>query len=243
MARFSFSARSLAVGALAFAGIGTAIVLFGYAANTGTGREAESGSRSAAVSVVSDAGASGGQAVKFGAASGSERVITTAYTTAYTWYDNTPPGSAIISNPIIHSTASGTGTYQDPITVAVGHDLSSGHDVLDFAAGTIMYFADLRRYFIVEDTCGDGPTPQNGPCHQGVNADGSGSTIWLDVWIGGQSGSESAVQACAGKVTDGNGQLHTVVINPRSNYAVASGNGVFHDGLCDANYGNQLVTQ
>lgn len=167
----------------------------------------------------------------------SERVVTTAFTSAYTWYDNTPAGSATISHPILHKTAGGTGTYNDPITIAVGHSLATGKDVLDFPAGTRIYLPDVRRYFIVEDTCGDGDEPQGGPCHQGVNVHGTNSTIWIDMWIGGQSLSSQGADNCASKVTD----VHTAVFNPASNYVVAPGAGVVHDGKCDAGYGNTLV--
>ena len=171
------------------------------------------------------------------AATSSERIVNTVYTTAYTWHDNTPVGSAEISNPILHKTAGGTGTFNDPVTIAVGHSLATGKDVLDFPAGTRIYLPDVRRYFIVEDTCGDGNDPENGPCHQGTNADGTNSTLWLDLWIGGQSMNASGADNCAGKVTD----VHTAVFNPASNYAVAAGTGVIHDGKCDAGYGNALV--
>jgi hypothetical protein len=174
-----------------------------------------------------------------GPASSSERIVTTAFTSAYTWYDNTPAGSAAISHPILHKTAGGTGTYNDPITIAVGHSLATGKDVLDFPAGTRIYLPDVRRYFIVEDTCGDGDEPQGGPCHQGVNVHGTNSTIWIDMWIGGQSLSSQGADNCASKVTD----VHTAVFNPASNYVVAPGAGVVHDGKCDAGYGDTLVKQ
>lgn len=173
------------------------------------------------------------------AASSPERVVTTTYTTAYTWYDNTPAGSATISHPVLHTTAGGKGTYEEPITIAVGHSLATGQDVLDFPAGTRIYLPDVRRYFIVEDTCGDGNDPQNGPCHQGVNANGTNSTIWIDMWIGGQGVSAGAADECAGRVTN----VNTAVFNPAANYAVAPGTGVIHDGKCDAGYGNTLVKQ
>ncbi|HEY3573051.1 MAG TPA: hypothetical protein VGK98_04415 [Arthrobacter sp.] len=167
----------------------------------------------------------------------SEKVVNTAYTTAYTWYDNTPVGSASISHPVLHRTAGGTGTYADPITIAVGHSLATGRDVLDFPAGTRIYLPDVRRYFIVEDTCGDGNDPENGPCHQGTNAQGTNSTLWIDMWIGGQSVDAGGADNCAGRVTD----VHTAVFNPASNYVVAPGAGVIHDGKCDAGYGNSLL--
>jgi len=173
------------------------------------------------------------------AQSSSERVVATTYTTAYTWFDNTPAGSATISHPVLHPTAGGTGSFEDPITIAVGHSLATGQDVLDFPAGTRIYLPDVRRYFIVEDTCGDGNNPQGGPCHQGANANGTNSTIWIDMWIGGQGVSAGAADECASKVT----KVNTAVFNPAPNYAVAPGAGVIHDGKCDAGYGNALVKQ
>lgn len=173
----------------------------------------------------------------FGRSAGTEKYLN-AYTTGYTYYDNTPPGSATISHPILHSKAGGTGTFADPITVAVGHNLSSGQDVLDYPAGTLFYIPNVRRYFIVEDTCGDGGTPQNGPCHTGYP---SGTTTWLDIWIDGQSGAESAVQDCASQVTDANGEVHVAIQNPASNYVVVSGP-VFQNGQCTQLYGNTVAT-
>ncbi|NUS36998.1 MAG: hypothetical protein HOQ04_11190 [Pseudarthrobacter sp.] len=96
------------------------------------------------------------------AQSSAERTVTTACATAYTWFDNTPAGSATISHPVLHKSAGGAGTFEDPITIAVGHSLASGRDVLDFPAGTRLYLPDVRRYFIVEDTCGDGNDPRTG---------------------------------------------------------------------------------
>jgi len=170
-------------------------------------------------------------------ASSSEKVINTTYTTAYTWFDNTPVGSATISHPVLHKTAGGTGTYADPITIAVGHSLATGKDILDFPAGTRVYLPDVRRYFIVEDTCGDGNDPENGPCHEGTNANGTNSTVWIDMWIGGQSMDSDGADNCASRVTN----IRTAVFNPASNYAVAPGAGVIHDGKCDAGYGNTLL--
>jgi hypothetical protein len=171
------------------------------------------------------------------APTGNETRISAAYTTAYTYYDNTPPGSADISNPILHSKAGGTGTYADPITLAVGHSLSSGHDVLDYPAGTRFYIPNVRRYFIVEDTCGDGSKPQNGPCHMGYP---DGTTTWVDMWIGGQGGTVAAVDSCASSVTDENGEAHMIIQNPASNYVVVSGP-VFQNGHCTQQYGNTPV--
>ena len=44
----------------------------------------------------------------------------TVFLTGYSYWDNTPPASAIIGRPVIHQFAAGTGTYDDPVTLAVG---------------------------------------------------------------------------------------------------------------------------
>ncbi len=136
-----------------------------------------------------------------------------AYITGYSYWDNTPLGSVAISNPVIHQGAGGTGTYQNPVTLAVGHVISGGKDTLDYPAGTIFYFPYLKRYAIVEDTCGDGNTPQNGPCHTGYNGN-----PWLDVYVG-KGVSQSSADVCMNKITD----LHAVIENPAPNYPVVSG--------------------
>lgn len=136
-----------------------------------------------------------------------------AYLTGYGWPDNTP-ASANISDGVIHSSAGGTGTYADPITIAVGHSIISGKDILDYPKGTKFYLPALRKYFIVEDTCGDGNAPQNGPCHTGYQG-----KPWLDAWVGGQNAAASSVYACEDKITG----VHKVIQNPASNYAVTSG--------------------
>ncbi len=155
-----------------------------------------------------------------GAQAAARRV--TAYVTAYTWYDNTPNGSARISHPVLHRTAGGTGRYADPVTVAVGHSKATGRDVLDWAPGTRFYFPRLRVYGIVEDTCGDGPTPQRKPCHRldtPGNAAPAGATTWLDVWIDGRDAPERTVRRRASAATG----LDHVVVNPGPNLPVRRG--------------------
>ena len=158
------------------------------------------------------------------------------FVTGYSWYDNTPEGSPIISHPVLHKTAGGTGTYEDPVTIAVGHSRETGEDVLDIPPGTRIYLPDVRRYFIVEDTCGDGPTPEEGPCHSGAE-DYDGASLWIDIWVGGQGESASFVNRCVAEATG----VQPAVLNPGRNYAVAQGEGVLHDGECDTGYGNELV--
>lgn len=139
-----------------------------------------------------------------------------AYVTGYSYWDNTPAGSATISDPVLHNVAGGIGSYADPITVAVGHSIINGVDILDFAKGTRFYLPNLRRYFIVEDTCGDGKTPQNGACHTGYP---SGASFWIDVWVGGGTVNSSVSNSCMNAITD----VHLVITNPAPNYAVTQG--------------------
>ncbi|MEU1089393.1 cysteine/serine endopeptidase inhibitor [Streptomyces sp. NPDC005892] len=165
------------------------------------------------------------------AAAGSGKTISNAFTTGYTWFDNTPRGSAEISAPVIHDAAGGTGTWEDPITLAVGHTIEGGKDTLDYPAGTRFYMPKFRRYFIVEDACGDGGSPQNGPCHSLESAP-EGATTWLDMYLGGGSGdSDSAAHACADQLTG----LSTVIQDPAEGLPVTEGP-LFADDTCTATY-------
>lgn len=137
-----------------------------------------------------------------------------AYLTGYSYWDNTPPGSAAIARPVIHRRAGGTGTYEDPITIAVGHSIVGGRQTLDFPAGTRFYIGALRKYAIVEDVCGDGPRPQNGPCHSGYNG-----LPWLDIYVGGQQHGAAAANECMRRIT----AVHTFIINPVQGYPVIPG--------------------
>lgn len=155
-----------------------------------------------------------------------------AYITGYSWFDNTPPGSAAISYPVLHQTAGGTGTYADPITLAVGHSIINGQDIPDWPVGTRFYIPNLRRYFLVEDSCGDGSKPQNGPCHVGYP---SGASTWFDVWVGGQGGSSSGANSCMDGITD----IHTVIVNPVAGYPVVSGS-IYTSAGCTQQYGDSI---
>lgn len=109
----------------------------------------------------------------------------TAYVTGYTWWDNTPAGSAAIAHPVVHSTAGGVGTYADPITMAVGYT-SAGPDI---PYGTRFYLASLQRYAIVEDLCG--------ACHKTP----SGATWNLDIWLDGRQLTAAEADACTYRIT------------------------------------------
>ncbi len=170
------------------------------------------GTSAAALSQTSSSDTSTSQHV--GGAGGEQRVR--AYVTGYTFYDNTPAGTAIVSHPVLHEQAGGSGTYVDPITVAVGHRLDDGQDILDWPAGTRIYVPDLARYFVVEDTCGDGAAPQHGPCHSLVEAP-DGVTTWVDVWTGGQRAGPDAARACTERVT----AARDIIVGARDGYPVS----------------------
>jgi hypothetical protein len=105
--------------------------------------------------------------------------------TGYSFQDNTPPSSAIVSAPILHKTAGGTGTYTNPITVAVPGHASDGD--MAWKGGTRFYLPTVQRYVIVEDS-GASPAP-------------SGQDGHLDMWVDGQGGSKSASDSCMDKIT------------------------------------------
>jgi hypothetical protein len=137
------------------------------------------------------------------------------YVTLYGFVDNSPP-SAIISNPVIHSKAGGTGTFSDPVTFAT--------DKREEAPGTIVYYPYLQKYFIMEDTCtectkdwsgggqGDNPVPPR-----------SGHRWRIDLWAGGDKKSlknpdKAALLNCEDALTQSNGG--DVTLNPPSNLPV-----------------------
>ena len=122
--------------------------------------------------------------------------------TGYSFFDNTPAGSAEVSNPILHKKAGGRGSYADPITVAVPSDSK-------FDPGTRFYLPSVRRYAIVEDS-------------------GASSTSGnhLDLWVDGEGGSESAVEACMDQVTGDT----TAELNPPPGRPVILG--PIFDGSC-----------
>lgn len=136
------------------------------------------------------------------------------YVTLYGFVDNSPP-SAIISNPVIHSKAGGTGTFSDPVTFAT--------DTREEKPGTIVYYSYLKKYFIMEDTCtecskdwtgnnGDNPTPVR-----------DGHRWRIDLWAGGNSSDlknpgKQALLDCEDNLTQDNGGQ--VTLNPASNLPV-----------------------
>ena len=128
-----------------------------------------------------------------------------AFLTGYSYWDNTPRGSRQIARPVVHRQAGGSGTYRDPVTLAVGHVKHGGRSVMDFPAGTRFYIPRLQKYAIVEDLCGDGNTPQYGPCHSGYNGH-----VWLDIYVDGKNAGGQAANRCMRSLTG----IQRVIINP-----------------------------
>ena len=104
---------------------------------------------------------------------------------------------------------------------------------MDWPAGTRFYIPNLRRYFIAEDTCGDGPSPQDGPCHVGYPQP---ATTWLDVWVGGEGGTNGGADACMDSIT----AVWDVLVNPGPNYAAISDD-VYTANGCTEQFGNAVV--
>jgi hypothetical protein len=133
--------------------------------------------------------------------------------TGYSYQDNTPPGSAIVSAPLLHQKAGGTGTYTDPITVAApGHNDGSG---MGFAPGTRFYLPSVQRYVIVEDS-GASPAP-------------SGTDGHLDMWVDGEGGSKSASDDCMNRITSTTAEA---IQNPPPGEPVMTGP-ITKDGQCN----------
>jgi hypothetical protein len=130
--------------------------------------------------------------------------------TGYSWQDNTPPGSSIVGEPILHKQAGGTGTFADPITVAV-----PGHQgAMDWQPGTKFYLPTVQRYVIVEDS-GAAKPPLGADTH-------------LDMWIAGQDGTKASTDACADEFT---GNVPALV-NPPNGEPVMAGP-IFAGGTCN----------
>lgn len=149
--------------------------------------------------------------------SGSETTLSNVYTTGYSSYDNTPKGSTAIFLNGISGNAGGDGTYANPTTLAVGHSIIGGKDIGDFAYGTLFYVPKFEKYFVAQDSCGDGSSPQTQPCHNLATAD-KGATLWLDLYVGAST--SKAVLTCEDNMTG----LNTVIENPASTYPVVVGN-------------------
>ncbi|WP_051343160.1 hypothetical protein [Pseudonocardia spinosispora] len=131
--------------------------------------------------------------------------------TGYSWQDNTPPGSSIVGEPVLHHEAGGSGTFEDPITVAV-----PGHQgAMDWAPGTKFYLPSVQRYVIVEDS--------------GATGAPAGTDTHLDMWIGGQGGTRGATDDCESRLTSWHAPAQ---LNPPAGLPVLAGP-VYAAGRCN----------
>lgn len=121
-------------------------------------------------------------------------------TTAYTWQDNDRSGSRgdDIASPTVHKRAGGVGSYEDPITLAVGKHGGK----YDYAPGTRIYIPSLKKYFVAEDLCGACSKQSPG--------------MKIDMWIDGRTGTAKGSGACANALT----QKRDIVVNPAKGKAV-----------------------
>jgi hypothetical protein len=123
------------------------------------------------------------------------------FVTLYGFVDNSPPGTGI-SGGRIHSHASGTGTFADPVTYATA--------VAEQPYGTRIYIPYMKKYFIHEDEC--------------VECDNDwkhGKKFRTDLWAGGDRNSlknpeKRALLACEDSLT----RHASIIVNPASNLPV-----------------------
>ncbi|GAA4673209.1 hypothetical protein GCM10023215_00780 [Pseudonocardia yuanmonensis] len=163
---------------------------------------APSSSTAAAPGPARSGGGGGG-----GGATGSAGRTVNTEVTFYGAYDNDPPGSAAIAYPVKHSEAGGRGTYADPITFAADPDY--------MAVGTIVYYAPLRKYFVMEDLCA--------PCQDEYQANGHPH---IDFYTGGF---DSGVTACQSALTPSG--LVAVEVSPPPGRAVDT-TPLYSNGRC-----------
>jgi hypothetical protein len=98
--------------------------------------------------------------------------------TLYGWPDNDPPGDDI-AYPQIHDSADGTGTYDDPVTMAAPYETEGGLE-----PGTIVYVPYMKKYFIMEDECAEGCVTEQ-----------------IDLWAGGSDDTADEVLECEDSLT------------------------------------------
>lgn len=151
----------------------------------------------------------------------SGEVTKQIYNTFFGWPDNTPNNSSELSTG---GSAGGTGTYNDPITAASGWIQSGGKEILDFPYGTKFYVPSEKKYFSIQDQCGDPPSPQSKACHTITDSAGKGAAAQIDLWAGGVGSRKgtsagNAVERCEEAHT----RINTVIFNPSPNYPVVPG--------------------
>lgn len=141
-----------------------------------------------------------------------------AYFTAYGYNDNDDGaghfGTAAIAYPDSrHAIATeGTGAYNDPGTFAT--------DPREIPPHTLIYVPYLRKYFVMEDGCGECETDWE-----------SGHAWHVDLYMGGNTGTqaEPALNDCEDAVT----RDDVMIIAPGPGYPVDT-TPLFNHGVCSA---------
>lgn len=134
-----------------------------------------------------------------GAVSGGSAQTIQAENTGFSYFDNSPPSSAEICCATVHQKAGGTGTFEDPITVAVP---GSGGQGMQHPAGTRLYYAKIKRYGVVEDS---GASKMSKP--------------HFDWWVAGQGFSKSSSEKCMSDITG----VAPIIVNPVAGLPVTVG--------------------
>jgi 3D (Asp-Asp-Asp) domain-containing protein len=117
-----------------------------------------------------------------------------------TWYaarDNDPPGSTEIAYPRVHRSAGGIGTHDDPITFAA--------DPKEFAPGTLVYYPAFKKYFVMEDLCGE--------CRKDWR---NHHRTHIDLWAG--AATDRGVIACENRLTSDSPQ--GIIVDPEPGFEV-----------------------
>lgn len=117
--------------------------------------------------------------------------------TFYGSYDNDPKGSTVISDPVIHKEAGGTGSYEDPLTFASPEGEGA------YKKGQIIYVPALQKYYIKEDKCAVSWTAP----------DGCGEVTHVDLYIGNPSATKDVTE-CEDTLTPDDKVKVTIILNP-----------------------------
>jgi hypothetical protein len=143
--------------------------------------------------------------------------IVTAYITGYSADEGSTtdiafPNSHDSHKPHgIHKHTGGNGTCENPISAAV-----PPKNLKQFPPGTVFYIQAFKKYFIVEDQCGE----VGGSCDQ------EDDRYHFDLW--------TASNACSEAIT----KNYRVIVNPRGDHMVAIG-----PLACDEKYDNEVQYQ
>ena len=118
--------------------------------------------------------------------------------TFYAAADNDPAGSAEIAYPNSrHTSAGGTGTYADPLSLAT--------DPREIRPGVIVYYPTIQKYFVMEDDCAE--------C---IDDWSTNRTPHVDLWT--SNSADPVVQNCEAALTpDGR---DTIIVNPPADLPV-----------------------